>query len=144
MQTFIQVHLQLEISHEITVINEVFEILYPHFCFIQYYCLEDLVDAFLGDCESLKEGFKNYKKELKTFKKEAFIKTLCSDIQEEISREKGHIELKLMGLWSNITIKRFEKLVKHLFQNSGVNLGRISVRDGCLLIIIIRLFFLTC
>ena len=79
LRTFIRVHLQLEISLEITSINEVFEILCPHFCFIQYYCLEDLVDAFLGDCESLKQVFKSYKQELKILK-EACIKTLCSEI----------------------------------------------------------------
>ena len=87
LRTYFRIHLQLEISNEITTINDVFEILYPHFCFIQYYCLEDLVDAFLGDCNSLKLSFKNYKKELETLKKLASIKTFCSQLYKKTQEE---------------------------------------------------------
>ena len=45
-----------------------------------------------------------------------------------------NIELKLMGFWSNVTIERFEKLVKYLIQKPETHLGKISVRDGCVLI----------
>ena len=133
LRTYFRVHLQLEISNEITSINDVFETLYPYFCFIQYYCLEDLVDAFLEDCKSLKLNFKSYKKELEKFKKLASIKTLCSQIVQENARGTNDVDLKLIGFWCNVTIERFEKLVKYLIQKPG-QLGRISVRDGCILI----------
>ena len=92
------------------------------------------MEAFLGDCKSIKAAFENYKKELTKFKKSAPIKSLCDQISLEMSYGTRNIELKLMGFWSNVTIERFEKLVKYLIQNPETHLGKISVRDGCVLI----------
>ena len=111
LRTYSQVYLQLEMPSEFTTINKYFETLIPHFCFIQYYCLEDLVTSFLGDCKSIKAAFENYKKELVKFKKSAPIKSLCNQISLEMSRGTRIVELKLMGFWSNVTVERFEKLV---------------------------------
>ena len=134
LRTYSQVCLQLEIPCEITTINKCFETLIPYFCFIQYYCLEDLVARFLGDCKSIKAAFEDYKKELVKFKKSAPIKNLCDQISMEMSHETRNVVLKLMGFWSHVTVERFEKLVKYLIQKPETHLGRISVRDGCVLI----------
>ena len=86
LQTYLLVHLKLEISPEISTINELLKILYPYFCFIQYYRLEDFISSFLEDSMSLKQNFKEYKKELENFKKLVPIKALCSQILLEMSK----------------------------------------------------------
>ena len=134
LQTYLLIHLKVGMSPEITTINELLKILYPYFCFIQYYCLEDFINSFLEDSMTLKLNFKKYKKELETFKKLAPIKALSDQIPLEMSKRTSNVELKLMGFWENVTIERFEKLVKHLIQKPEVHLGKISVRDGCVLI----------
>ena len=126
--------INLKISHDITTINEVFAILNPHFCFIRYYCLECLVDVFLKNCKSIKETFTKYKKELEKLKKLAPIKSLYHQVSQEMFKGTNHIKLKLLGFWCNVPIESFEKLIKALFKNPEIHLGKISVEKGCILI----------
>ena len=126
--------ISLKISRDITTIDEVFVILNPHFCFIRYYCLECLVDVFLKNCKSLKQTFTNYEKELEKLKRLAPIKSLYHQLSQEMFKGTNHIKLKLIGFWSNIPIESFEKLIKALFRNPEIHLGKISVEKGCILI----------
>ena len=127
LRCYFRRYLNLDVSPDITTVSDVFKILNPHFCFIQYYCLENLVETFLGDCESLKKAFKNYKKELEKLKKLAPIKSLYNQISLEMSKGTDNVEIKLLGFWSNITIESFEKLIKYLIINPETHLGKISV-----------------
>ena len=134
LKTYCRVQLQLELPSNITTNNEIFKCLCPFLCFIKYFFLEDLVDAFLGDCRLLKRAFRRYKKELEKFKKLAPMKLLCSQMLSETPKVVRNCELKLMEFWSNVTVERFERLVNYLFRKPHSHLGEISVKNGCVLI----------
>ena len=81
----------------ITTFDEIFTILDPYYCFIWYCYLENLVEAFLKYCKSLKQALASYKKELEKFKKLTPIKSLYNQISLEMSKGISNVELKLMG-----------------------------------------------
>ena len=62
------------------------------------------------------------------------IKSLYHQVSQEMFKGTNHIKLKLLGFWSNVPIESFEKLIKALFKNPEIHLGKISVEKGCILI----------
>ena len=104
-----------------------------NYCFLNYQCLACLVDRFLSNVKPLQQHFQEYLKKLEEFKKSAKLKNLIKLIKEKRELYGSHkvVEIKLHSLWGEITLQRFERLAKVVFEETYQHLVQIRVTKGC-------------
>ena len=137
VQIFLQAKCNLEpFSPDMVTMEKVFSRLHAHrhYCFLNYHVLISIVDTFLGKSKLLKKSIENYSSELKSFKESTEMKQLMGMIKEKQDIYGRHrvVELKLYNYWENISIRRFERMAKAVFQESYDCFVQIRVSDGCM------------
>jgi len=135
MQFLLQEHCELEpLSTEAPTLECFFSRMRQHYCFLNYWCLECLVDRFLCNNKPLQQKFQAYSKRLENFKMSVELKFLMKFIEEKRDLYGGHnvVEMKLHSFWGEITLKRFERCTKVVYEETYQHLVHISVTKGCL------------
>ena len=135
IQVVLQEVYELEpLSTEVATLERVFGRMRQHYCFLNYRILAYLVDKFLSNEKPLVQLLKNYTKKLETFKTSVKIKHLMKLIKEERDVCGNHkiVELKTRDFWGNVTLKKFDRLAKLIFENQYDCAAQIRIKDGCI------------
>ena len=114
--------------------DKVFVRVRHHYCFLNYHILECLVDMFLSDEKPLQQLLVDYTNKLENFKESVMMKDLMKLIKEKRDLHSNHkiIYLKTRNFWGEVTLKKFEKLAKLIFQNLYDCAAQIRIEDGCI------------
>ena len=119
-----------------TSIDEVFQQISPHYCFLNTALLESIVSIFLE--ESLQSELIEYNKQLDEFVNSTETKELKEKILSQRppnTQRMPPVVLKLTGWYLLVTIKHFQKLVvNRIFGAKASALTHIRVKDGCICI----------
>ena len=119
---------------ENATIRDIFNSIAPYYSFLNTSLLESIIDEFLEEEASLQRQLDSYEGEL-----EEFASTTKLILLKEINSTKQHegmplVVLKLAGCCLDVTIERFQLLVKHIFGKQSNALSDIRVEDGCICI----------
>ena len=117
-----------------TTIDELFQLIEPHFCFLNTAILGDIIDEFLGGEPPLKHQLEEYEYQLEQFK-ESTIMVLLQEISPQCSPSVGapQIIIKLTNCWvPEVTNIRFRKFVEQIFEENSTSLANINVWTGCI------------
>ena len=119
-----------ELSRASTV-GDLFQLIKPHYCFLNTAILGDIIDVFIG--EPLKHQLDEYKCQLKSFK-ESTSMSLLHEIGPQCSPSVGapQVTIKLTNCWLKVTIKCFERFVEQIFEEHSTTLANIKVKKGCI------------
>ena len=119
-----------ELSQARTV-GELFQLIKPHYCFLNTTILGDIIDRFIG--EPLKHQLEEYEHQLEEFK-ESTSMALLQEIGPQCSPSVGapQVTIKLTRCWQPVTIKRFQRLVEQIFDENSTSLANINVKKGCI------------
>ena len=105
----------------------------PHYSFFNTWLLEDIIEVFIG--QPLKQRFEDFKKGLEKFTQTTKMNILTM-IEEQHPAANitalPKVVLKLNGRWLNVTIQRFQELVRHIFGEQSRSLSHIRVEEGCI------------
>ena len=114
-----------------TTIDKLFQLISPYYCFLNTAVLGDIIDKFIG--EPLKQQLEEYERQLEKFK-ESTSMALLKEIEPQSSPSAGapQVIIKLAKCWQSVTIRRFERLVKHIFEENSTSLTNITVKSGCI------------
>ena len=114
-----------------TTIGDLFQLIKPHYCFLNTAILGDIIDEYIG--EPLKHQLDEYKCQLKSFK-ESTSMSLLQKIGPQRSPSVGvpQVTIKLANCWLKVTIKRFERFVEQIFKERSTALAHIRVETGCI------------
>lgn len=130
-------NLQLTRVSEPSTIDQLFIMLRPHYSFLQYSLIKNLVEEFLQDSRPMQASLTAYESELEKFKKGTKMKELVDKIGESFKEEENVavVMLKLEGEWMDVTMQRFQKLVEVIFREWSHCISRmIKVEKGCMCI----------
>ena len=127
--------IRLDLDGELAKINDIDNLLQqirPHFCLFDTVILKDIVEEFVG--KPLKKQLEKYECELEKFTKIAEISLLekVKFLDQYSSADMPRVIFKLTGFWPNVTIKRFQKFVDHVFKANSSALTHIRVEGGCI------------
>ena len=116
-----------------TTISDLFKCIAPYYCFLNTTLLENIIDEFLG--QSLQQQLDEYEGLLEEFTSSTKI-SLLKEIDFKATRHNGMplVVLKLAGRCLDVTIKRFQELIKCIFGEKSSVLSNIQVKDGCICI----------
>lgn len=117
-----------------TTVEELFDKIRPHYCFLNTTILEDIVEEFFG--EPLKEQLDTYEKQLNEFiesTKVSFLEKIDSKRTSD-EAEMPQIVFKMSSRLADITIERFQKLVRLIFEEEERALTHALVKKGCICI----------
>ena len=122
------------ISKEEATLDAVLIRLHQHYCFLNYHILAYLVDMFLSNEKPLQQLLVDYTNKLEKFKESVMMKDLMRLIKEERDLCGNHkiIQLKTHDFWGTVTLNKFERLVKLIFQNLYDCTAQIRIKDGCI------------
>ena len=122
------------LSTEVATLERVFARMRQHYCFLNYRILAYLIDKFLGNEKPLVQLLENYTKKLETFKTSVKIKHLMKLIKEarDVCGNHKIVELKTRDFWGNVTLKKFDRLAKLIFENQYDCAAQIRIKDGCI------------
>ena len=115
-----------------TTVEELFDKIRPHYCFLNTTILEDIVEEFFG--EPLKEQLDTYEKQLNEFiesTKVSFLEEIDSKRTSD-EAEMPQIVFKMSSRLADITIKRFQMLVRLIFEGEERALTHALVKKGCI------------
>ena len=109
-------------------IGELFQLIKPHYCFLNTAILGDIIDRFIG--EPLKHQLEEYEHQLEEFK-ESTSMALLQEIGPQCSPSVGapQVTIKLTRCWQPVTIKRFQRLVEQIFEENSTSLANINVKN---------------
>ena len=112
-------------------IDDLFQLISPYYCFLNTAVLGDIIDKFIG--EPLKHQLNEYERQLEEFK-ESTSMALLKEIEPQSSPSAGapQVIIKLAKCWQRVTIKRFQRLVEHIFEENSTSLTNITVKSGCI------------
>lgn len=112
-------------------IDEVFDVIRPHYCFLNIVILKDIIEEFVGD--PMKQQLKRYESQLDEFTESAKL-SLLKEVQSQCppSIDLQRVVFKLAGFWPRVTIKHFQRFVNHIFGVRSSALTHIHVEDGCI------------
>ena len=115
-------------------INDLFKRIRVYYCFMNISLLKDIIKEFIG--EPLQCQLSQYEHQLDDFMSSTetalleLINSKCQPITEGVPL----VILKLAGRCLNVTIKRFQELVNHIFETKSTALSNIRVKGGCICI----------
>ena len=136
LHSFLEVRLnQLKIEFfSSTTISDLFERITPYYCFLNTTLLENIINEFLE--EPLQQQLDEYEGLLEEFTSSTKISLLKEIKLKTLTQHKGMplVVLKLAGRCLDVTIKRFQELVKCIFEEKSRALSNIQVKDGCICI----------
>ena len=114
-----------------TTIDDLFQLISPYYCFLNTAVLGNIIDKFIG--EPLKQQLNEYECQLEEFK-ESTSMDLLKEIEPQSSPSAGapQVIIKLAKCWQRVTIKRFQRLVEHIFEENSTSLTNITVKSGCI------------
>ena len=115
-----------------TSITDLFEYITPYYCFLNTTLLENIIEEFLG--EPLQQQLDEYEALLEEFTSSTKISLLKKIDLNTLTQHRGMplVVLKLAGRCLDVTIKRFQELVKHIFGEESNALSNIQVKHGCI------------
>ena len=133
LESFLDIRLDLdgELSH-VTSIDDLLQQIRPHFCLFNTVVLKDIIEKFIG--KPLKQQLEEYESLMKEFTESAEI-TLLKEVEfldQSHSTDMPQVIFKLTGFWPSVTIKRFQRFVDHVFEDSSSALTHIRVKQGCI------------
>ena len=135
LHSFLEVRLNQDIEFfPSTTISDLFKYITPYYCFLNTTLLENIINEFLG--EPLQQQLDEYESLLEEFTSSTKISLLKEIDLPTIAQRKGMplVILKLAGRCLDVTIKRFQELVKCIFGKKSSVLYNIQVEDGCICI----------
>ena len=112
-------------------IDKFFQLISPHYCFLNTVILKEIVLKFIG--EPLKQQLEEYESRLDEIK-ESTSMSLLQEIGPQCSPSVGgpRVTIKLATCWQNVTINRFQRLVEQIFAENSTTLAHIHVKKGCI------------
>ena len=135
LHSFLEVRLNQSLEFfPSTTISDLFKCITPYYCFLNTTLLENIIDEFLG--EPLQQQLDEYEGLLEEFTSSTKISLLKEIDLKTSAQHKGMplVVLKLSGRCLDVTIKRFQELVKHIFGEEANALSNIHVKHGCICI----------
>ena len=135
LHSFLEVRLNQKIEFfSSTTVSDLFESITPYYCFLNTTLLENIIDEFLG--EPLQQQLDEYEGLLEDFTPSTKISLLKEIDMKTVAKHKGMplVVLKLAGRCLDVTIKRFQELVRYIFGKESSVLSNIQVEDGCICI----------
>ena len=135
LHSFLEVRLNQKIEFfSSTTVSDLFESITPYYCFLNTTLLENIIDEFLG--EPLQQQLDEYEGLLEDFTSSTKISLLKEIDLKTVAQHKGMplVVLKLAGRCLDVTIKRFQELVRYIFGKKSSTLSNIQVEDGCICI----------
>ena len=135
LQEVLQDQCELEpLSTEEASFQRVFARMRQHYCFLNYHILKCLVRMFLSNEKPLQQLLSDYTNKLEKFKESVKIKDLMKLIKEKRDLCGNHkvVQLKTRDFWGNVTLRKFERLAKLIFQNLYDCAAQIRIEDGCI------------
>ena len=117
LHSFLEVRLNQKIEFSSsTSISDLFECIGPYYCFLNTTLLENIISEFLG--EPLQQQLDEYEGLLEEFTSSTKI-SLLKEINISTQYERMPlVVLKLGGRCLDVTIKRFQELVKHILERN--------------------------
>ena len=102
-----------------TTIDEIFNVLQPHYNFLCIDPLSDLIEEYPINDQNVLLKYHEYTKCLETFTDSAKISEVMTSIEAALTEEGSKIDpkvvLKLSGKWSDRTVKKLQKLIEYFF-----------------------------
>ena len=135
LQNVIEVECGLEpICEEDATVNKVFDRLSCHYSLLSFRILRFLVATFLSGKKGLQTELMSYSEQAERFKSSAKMKHLVHLLKNKQSAHDEHrtVKLKVREFWSNITLKKFEKMLKQVLAKMYDYTSHIVVTDGCI------------
>ena len=120
-----------EVLLQATTVDQLFQLIKPHYCFLNTAILGDIIERFIG--QPLKQQLDEYESQLEEFK-ESTSMSLLQEVGPQCSpsMEAPQLTIKLATCWQKVTIKRFQKLVEQIFEENSTALANILVKNGCI------------
>ena len=117
---------------QVTTIDDLIQQIRPHFCLFNTVILKNIAEMFV--VKPLKQQLEKYECELEKFTETAEISLLkkVKFLDQYSSADMPQVIFKLTGFWPDITIKRFQKFVEHVFEANSSALTHIRVTQGCI------------
>ena len=133
LHSFLEVRLNQKIEFtSSTSVSDLFECITPYYCFLNTTLLENIINEFLG--ETLQQQLDEYEALLDKFTSSTKISLLKELNTWTQCESMPLVVLKLSGRCLDVTIKRFQELVKHIFEEESNALSNIQVKHGCICI----------
>ena len=133
LESFLDIRLDLdgELS-QVASIDDLLQQIRPHFCLFNIVILKDIIEKFIGN--PLKQQLEKYESQLKKFIETAtlFLLKGVEFLSQSSSVDMPKVIFKLTGFWPNVTIKRFQRFVDHVFEANSSVLTHIQVKQGCI------------
>ena len=101
-------------------IDNIFIQLRPQYCLLNYSALTFLTKTFLKEHRSLKRKFSEYKSNVTAYKnstKMGKLKQILKKTQSALPSGCKEIKLKVRVNWSDVTLERFEAVIKKIMPN---------------------------
>ena len=117
--------------------DEFFELVRPHYNFLDFHLLETLPDKFLDE-EDL-QSIRQHKRNVLEFKRNSQVKSLKNNVKElsAISDQHEPVVIEMQDAWGEHPLILVEQLVKHLFMHYSHEVNWFKVVPGsiCLMFV---------
>ena len=137
LQDLIRIEYCLEpLSGEQATVDNVLKRLTQHYCLLNVRILELLVETLPDKGKCLQQQVASYIEQLKKFKSHAKMKYLVDLLKEHQAKKNGHklVKLKVREFWEDITLKRFEEMLRDILQTLYCYTSQMKVEKGCICI----------
>lgn len=121
-------------------IDDVFDGLEEHYCFINYKILRIVVEKFICN-KATPSAVKDYDSELNKWLEsttvqefKAAVEIAATPVSTDPSPNQYPVVLRLEGEWMKITIKNLKRLLKYLFRKKSSILTNLIIKEGSVLI----------
>ena len=109
--------------HDGTTVDEIFNVLQPHYNFLCIDPLSDLIEEYPINDQNVSLKYHEYTKCLETFTDSAKISEVMTNIEAALTEGSSKIDpkvvLKLSGKWTDRTIKNLQKLMEFFFHEEA-------------------------
>ncbi|XP_019861721.1 PREDICTED: ankyrin repeat and KH domain-containing protein 1-like [Amphimedon queenslandica] len=120
--------------HDGTTVDEIFNVLQPHYNFLCIDPLSDLMEEYPINDQNVLLKYHEYTECLESFTDSAKISEVMTSIEaaltEEGSKTDPKVVLKLSGKWTDRTIKNLQKLMEYFFPEEARYLTIKKMRTG--------------
>ena len=109
--------------HDSTTVDEIFNILQPHYNFLCIDPISDLMEEYPISDQNVLLKYCEYTQNLNSFTDSAKISEVLTSIEaaltEDVSKTDPKVILKLSGKWTDRTIKNLQKLIEYFFREEA-------------------------